>query len=149
LFSYPLNSLLLFPVKLLTQPPIILDTNIFVAAGFKSSCRSAQIVEQVRSGDLQMVWNEETLRETEFIVCKIPPLRWEKFSNLFLLENCYSGPLFPQHFQQISDRADLKFAALAEATGSILVTMDRDFLSVRDTLAITIMTPYEFADGLL
>jgi hypothetical protein len=45
-----------------------------------------------------------------------------------------------------SDRADLKFAALAEATGAILVTMDRDFLSVRETLEIAIMTPYEFAD---
>jgi predicted nucleic acid-binding protein len=138
---------LLFPVNLLTQPPIILDTNIFVAAGFKSSCRSAQIVEQVRSGDLRMVWNEETLRETEFIVCKIPPLRWEKFSNLFLLENCYGGPLFPQHFQQIPDRADIKFAALAEVTGAILITMDRDFLGVRETLEIAVMTPYEFAVG--
>lgn len=126
------------------QHAVVLDTNIFVAAGFKSSCRSAQIIEQVRSGDLRMLWSEETLRETEFIVCKIPPLRWDKFSNLFLLENCYSGPLFPEHFPQISDRTDIKFAALAEATGATLITMDRDFLSVRETLEIAIMTPYEF-----
>jgi uncharacterized protein len=128
----------------LTQLSVILDTNIFVAAGFKSTSYSAQIVEQIRSGQLQIVWSEETLQETEFIVRKIPPLSWENFSSLFQLENCYSGPLSPQNFQQISDRADIKFAALAAATGAVLITMDRDFLSVRETLDIVIMTPYEF-----
>lgn len=126
------------------HPLVILDTNIFVAAGFKSASRSAQIIEQVRSGYFQMVWSEETFQETEFVVQKIPPLSWEKFANLFQPENCYYGTLSPQNFQQIPDRADIKFAALAEATGAILITMDRDFLSVRDTLAIAVMTPYEF-----
>lgn len=127
------------------QPSVILDTNIFVAAGFKSTSHSAHIIEQVKSEQLQMVWSEETRQETEFIVRKIPPLAWDKIAYLFQPAHCYNGPLYPQNFQQIADAADIKFAALAEATRAILITMDRDFLSVRDILEIAVMTPYEFA----
>jgi predicted nucleic acid-binding protein len=63
---------------------------------------------------------------------------------IFRPEDCYCGTLFPERFQQILDRADLKFAALSDATGCPLITMDKGILSVRDTLAVPILMPFEF-----
>jgi uncharacterized protein len=124
---------------------VLLDTNVFVAAGFKPKSHSAQIIGQVRDGLLRMVWNEQTREETAFILCKIPPLSWNTIAPLFRPENRYLGDLFPERFDLISDPADIKFAALADATGAVLITMDRDLLSVRDAVAIAIWTPSEFA----
>jgi predicted nucleic acid-binding protein len=123
---------------------VILDTNILVASGFKPKSDSARIVEQVRCGLLQMLWTEQTRDEAEIIISKIPPLSWEKVSKLFRLENYYGGALFPERFPQIPDKADIKFAALSDATGAPLITMDKAFLSVRDTLAVPMLMPYEF-----
>ncbi|WP_404788182.1 putative toxin-antitoxin system toxin component, PIN family [Altericista sp. CCNU0014] len=129
----------------MTLQAVLLDTNVFVAAGFKPKSHSAQIVAQVRDGLLPMVWNEQTRQETAFIVRKIPPLSWDAIAPLFRLEDCYLGDLFPERFALISDPADIKFAALADATGAVLITMDRDLLSIRDAVAIAIWTPSEFA----
>jgi uncharacterized protein len=128
----------------MTLQAVLLDTNVFVAAGFKPKSHSAKIVGLVRDGLLRMVWNEQTREETAFILCKIPPLSWDAITELFRPEDCYTGNLFPERFNQISDRADIKFAALADATDAVLITMDRDLLSIRDSVAIAILTPSEF-----
>lgn len=128
----------------MTLRAVLLDTNVFVAAGFKPRSHSAQIVGHVRDGLLPMVWNEQTHQETAFIVRKIPPLSWDAIAPLFRPEDCYTGDLFPDRFDLISDPADIKFAALADATGAVLITMDNDLLSIRDSVAIAILTPSEF-----
>jgi predicted nucleic acid-binding protein len=125
-------------------PSVILDTNIFVASGFKPKSYSAKIVEQVRSGHLRMVWSEQTRKETEFIVRKIPPLSWSTFEDLFRPENCYTGELFPERFHHIPDNDDIKFAALSDTTGAILITMDKDLLDVRDMVSVKIHMPFEY-----
>src|SRR2546425_7311092 len=68
----------------------ILDTNVFVAAGFKPSSRSARIVDAVRAGRLRMVWNDATRREIERVLSRIPPLRGEDVSELFRDEDRYT-----------------------------------------------------------
>jgi predicted nucleic acid-binding protein len=128
----------------MTVPTVILDTNILVASGFNPKSHSAQIVEQVRCRQLRLVWTEQTRYEAELIIGKIPPLSWERISILFCLENCYSGALFPEHFQHIPDKADIKFVALSDATSVPLITMDKGLLNMRDTLTITILMPFEF-----
>lgn len=128
----------------MTTPAVILDTNVLVASGFNPKSHSAQIVEQVRYGLLRMTWAEQTREETEFIIRKIPPLSWSAIAELFRLEDRYSGPLFPERFQQIPDKADLIFAALSDATDIPLITMDKGILSVRDTLAVPVLMPFEF-----
>jgi predicted nucleic acid-binding protein len=128
----------------MTIPAVILDTNVLVASGFNPKSDSAQIVEQVRSGLLQMLWTEQTHDEAEVIISKIPPLSWEKIAVLFRIENYYGGTLFPERFQQVPDKADIKFAALSDATGATLITMDKAFLSVRDTLTVPMLMPFEF-----
>jgi predicted nucleic acid-binding protein len=129
------------PMKI---PAVILDTNVLVASGFNPKSHSAQIVEQVRCVLLRMTWAEQTRDEAEWIVRKIPPLSWTAIAELFRSEDCYYGALFPERFQQIPDQADIKFAALSDATGFPLITMDKGILSVRDTLAVPVWMPFEF-----
>jgi uncharacterized protein len=123
---------------------IILDTNIFVAAGFNRASRSARIVEQVRSGHLRMVWNEQTRRESQFIVNKIPPLSWGNVADLFHEEDRYDGAISPEKFGTIPDEDDRKFAALAAATGAILITNDDHLLDQREQSGLEILTPGEY-----
>jgi predicted nucleic acid-binding protein len=125
---------------------VILDTNVFVAAGFNRRSASARIVEQVRSGQLRMIWNEETRRETQYILSKIPPVSWSKVAALFRDEDRYDGATSPEEFDYIPDADDRKFAALSEATGVALITNDDHLLSNRDRAGLEILTPREYWD---
>jgi predicted nucleic acid-binding protein len=125
-------------------PTVVIDTNVLVASGFNPRSHSAQIVEQVRCGRLRMVWTEQTREEAALIVGKIPPLSWEAIAVLFRPEDCYGGALFPEQFQQIPDKADIKFVALSDATGAPLITMDKELLSFRETLSVPMLMPFEF-----
>lgn len=125
-------------------PAVVIDTNVLIASGFNPKSHSAQIVEQVRCGPLRMVWTEQTRDEAALIVGKIPPLSWEAIALLFRPEDCYDGALFPEQFQQVPDKADIKFAALSDATGAPLITMDKALLSIRETLNVPMLMPFEF-----
>jgi len=127
--------------------PVVLDTNIFVAAGFNANSGSAQMIEAVRSGRLRLVWNDQTYREIQHILGKIPPLRWEKFAELFREPGRFGGETYPQRFEHVPDPADRKFAALAAASGAVLITLDADLLSSREQAAVPILRPSEFLAG--
>lgn len=126
---------------------VILDTNIFVAAGFNANSSSAQLLEAVRSGHLRLVWDDQTYQETQHILRKIPPLRWQKFAELFQACNCFSGQTHPEEFEYVPDPADRKFAALAAATAAILITLDADLLNSREHSPVPILRPSEFLAG--
>jgi uncharacterized protein len=123
---------------------VILDTNVFVAAGFKHHSTSARILHEVRTGRLRMVWNEATRRETKHVLGKIPPLSWDNVAELFRTEDCYRNPTHPERFHSVADRDDRKYAALAAATGAALVTSDDHLLRGRDQIRVEILTPGEF-----
>jgi uncharacterized protein len=127
-----------------TLTPVVLDTNVFVAAGFNPRSASAKILEAVRQGQLRMVWNDETRRETEHIMQQIPPLRAHVASDLFRPEDRYSAATYPERFAYIPDPDDRKFAALAHAAGAILITNDNHLLRHRDRMDLTVLTPNEF-----
>jgi predicted nucleic acid-binding protein len=91
-----------------------------------------------------MIWSEQTQQEAFLIVGKIPPLSWEVIAGLFRSEDGYTGALFPERFQHIADKSDIKFAALSDATGAPLITMDKGLLGIRETLAVPILMPFEF-----
>jgi len=93
-----------------------------------------------------MIWNEETRRETRFIVDKIPPLSWSDFAELFHEEDRYRGQTDRDRFAHIPDPDDRKFAALAEAAGAVLLTNDEHLLSNRDQMALKILTPREYCN---
>lgn len=127
---------------------VVLDTNIFIAAAFNRGSYSARIIQAIRERQLQLCWNEQTRRETEQLLRKIPRLSWDDFSSLFR-ENCDQGKTDLEQFSFVADLEDRKFAALAEAAGAILITQDQDLLSVRSLTHVPILTPREFVEQTL
>ena len=128
-------------------PAVVLDTNVFVAAGFKPGSDSARIIDGVRRGELRMIWNDATRRETRSILEKIPPLSWSAVADLFRDEERCTAETDPERFTQISDPDDRKFAALAHASGAILVSRDADLLSNPHRIDVLVLTPSEYMAG--
>jgi uncharacterized protein len=128
----------------MTSPPVVLDTNVLVAAGFKPRSASAKIVDAVKQGQLRMVWNDATRREIEHIIGKIPPLRAHADARLFRPADQFTGPTDPERFTFIPDPDDRKFAALAEAAGATLISNDEHLLAHRDRITVPVLTPGEF-----
>jgi predicted nucleic acid-binding protein len=125
---------------------IVVDTNVFVAAGFNPRSASARILAAVREGRLRLIWNEPTRRETELILRRIPRLKWEEVADLFRPEGEFTGPVAPEAFGLIPDPDDRKFAALSAAANVPLVTNDNHLLAHRNTLGIEVLTPREFLE---
>lgn len=125
-------------------PPLVLDTNIFVAAGFNPKSSSAQIIKALRSGHLRLVWDHQTHQETQRIIDKIPPLSWDHFAELFQERDRFRGQTQPEQFTHVPDFTDRKFAALAAATGAVLITLDTDLLHSREQAQVLILRPHEF-----
>ncbi len=90
-----------------------------------------------------MVWNDETRRETEHIVRKIPPLSWLAVEALYRPEDRNAGPTDSDAFGFVEDPDDRKFAALAAAAGATLITLDDHLLGVRERAGVPILTPGE------
>jgi predicted nucleic acid-binding protein len=125
-------------------PPVVVDTNVFVAAGFNPGRDAARVLAAVRAGTLRLVWDDATRREVEYIHGKIPPLSGADLSGLFRPEGQYGGPTRPDQFAFIPDPADRKFAALAAAAGAVLLTNDRHLLIGRPGGGPVVLTPGEF-----
>jgi predicted nucleic acid-binding protein len=126
------------------SPPVVLDTNVFVAAGFNSRSASARIVDAVKQGRLRMVWNDRTRREIERIVQRIPPLSHRTVADLFRPADQVVAATHPEQFGEIPDPDDRKFAALALAAGAVLISNDKHLLASRDQLDVQVLTPSEF-----
>ena len=123
---------------------IVIDTNVFVAAGFNQRSAAARILAAVREGHFQLIWNEPTRRETEMILRRIPHLDWERVADLFRPEAEFTGPVDPESFALVPDPEDRKFAALSAAAQAPLVTNDNDLLAHRDMVGIDVLTPRGF-----
>ena len=107
---------------------VVLDTNVFVAAGFNPISHSARLVAAVRDGRLRMVWDDSTRAEIEHVMRQIPRLSWTRVADLFRSEDRFAGATNPQAFSFVPDPADRKFAALADAVPAPLVTSDAGLL---------------------
>ena len=126
--------------------PVVLDTNIFVAAGFNPNSVSARLLEAAKQGHIHMVWNDATRREIEQILGQIPPLRPHALAvaDLFRRADRFAGATYPERFVEIADPDDRKFAALAVAAGAALVSNDDHLLRHREHLEVPVLTPREF-----
>jgi uncharacterized protein len=123
---------------------IVIDTNVFVAAGFNAKNASARILAAIRESRFQLVWNEPTRRETEFVLRRIPPLRWDRFADLFRPAGEFTRRVDPDDFTFIEDPEDRKFAALAAAAEVPLVTSDDHLLAHRILFDFDVLTPPSF-----
>ena len=128
---------------------VVLDTNLFVAAGFNPRSRSARILGEVARGALAMAWNDATRGEIRAVLSQIPPLSWERWADLFREEHRHRGQIHPERFSQVPDPDDRKFAALAEAAGATLVSNDAHLLNERQQYDFPILSPGEFWDSYL
>lgn len=123
---------------------VILDTNVFVGAGFRDSSASSEIVGRLEDGELYLVWNAATRRETERILRRIPPLGWDRVAHLFRDEHRYERPIDTSGYGHVAGTMDREFLALAEATGTPLVSSDSDLLGVRGTASVPVLSPSEY-----
>ena len=94
-----------------------------------------------------MIWHRTTRRETERGVRRVPPLDWQRFAPLFRPEWEHPADLTP--FGAIEDPDDRKFAALAAATQSVLISNDDHLLARRDQLPVRVLKPSEFLAELI
>jgi predicted nucleic acid-binding protein len=127
-------------------PRVVLDTNVFVAAGFRAGSASAQLVDAVRQGAMVLVWNEATRREARAVLRRIPRLSWADFEPLFGEAGYFGGETHVEDHLEVPDASDRKFAALAQAADAVLVSSDQDLLDGRASSAVTIVTPGEALD---
>ena len=123
---------------------VVIDTNVFVAAGFNSRSAAARILVAVRAGYFLLVWNKPTRRETETILHRIPGLDWARVEDLFRPEGEFTGPVDPDAFVMIADWDDRKFVALSAAATTPLVTSDNDVLAQQRAVGIEILSPRAF-----
>ena len=123
---------------------VVIDTNVFVAAGFNSRSAAARILVAVRAGYFLLVWNKPTRRETETILHRIPGLDWARVADLFRPEGEFTGPVDPDAFVMIADRDDRKFVALSAAATTPLVTNDNHVLAQQRAVGIEILSPRAF-----
>ena len=122
---------------------LVLDTNVLVAAAFRPHGAAAAIVARARAGELLVVWNAATRRESERIVRRIPPIAASRVLEVFMPAGELTEVVDESAFRFISDPDDRKFAALACATQATLLTQDAHLLSERERLSCRVMTPHE------
>ena len=127
---------------------VVLDTNVFVAAGFKPRSHSARLIEGVRNRSLEMVWHRTTREETRKMLTRIPRVSWQAVEGLFLPEHEVQGTLDLSRYDFVPDADDRKFAALGELADCPIITSDDDLLSNRDRLSVAVVTPREFIEAL-
>ena len=123
---------------------VVVDTNVFVAAGFNPSSASARVLDGIREGWFRLIWNQPTRGETEMILRRIPRLDWRVAADFFRPDGEFGGQVDPGAFTAIADPDDRKFAALAAAANAPLVTNDKLVLAQRGRIGIEIATPREF-----
>ncbi|MEQ8349689.1 MAG: PIN domain-containing protein [Sneathiellaceae bacterium] len=129
------------------EPPlVVLDTNVFVAAGFNPRSSSAALVGLVRAGRLCLAWDEATRAETRHVLDRIPPLGWAAVTALFEAGRRFEAMAGQHGFAEIGDPSDRKFAALAQRADAPLISSDSDLLSVRHLLQVRIHSPSEGLD---
>ena len=124
---------------------VVLDANVFVAAGFNPCSHSARLVEAVRGRRLRMIWDDATHAEIEHVMRQIPGLSWTGIADLFRSEDRFGGSTHPEAFGFVPDPADRKFAALAEAVQAPLVTSDAGLLNASGQMSVAVLKPSEFA----
>lgn len=123
---------------------VVLDTNIFVAAGFNPRSHSARVVAAVRAGDLGMAWSAATRDEVAHVLGRIPRRSWEEAAGLFRPADEVRGPLDLARFVAVPDPADRPFAALAAAADATLLSNDEHLLGHAPALGVRVQTPGDF-----
>ncbi len=128
------------------DPPVVVDTNVFIAAAFKPRSDSGRVVEAIRLGRVRLIWSEATRSETETLMRRIPPISWQAVADLFQEENRRSDDADRGAFSSVPDHEDRKFAALAASSRATLVSLDHHLLGAELEDVCVVCTPSAFLD---
>ena len=128
-------------------PGVVIDTNIFVAAGFKPDSASGRLIRAIREGRVRMPWSDATRAEIRAVLTRIPPLSWTEVEDLFRADERVGGDPDESGLDWVADPSDLKFAAVARVTGAILVSNDDHLLARRAEATFTVLRPGEYGQG--
>lgn len=126
---------------------VVVDTNVFVAAGFHPRSRSAEIFHLVRARKLHLIWSDRIRDEVNHTVGRIRMLPHDLLDGLFREENRRDEPGDLAEYAYVEDPADRVFAALAASAGAILITTDHHLLQWRERIPAPVVRPGEFMDG--
>ncbi len=129
-----------------TLERVVLDSSVVIAGLFRPQSDSGRILQQLRDGRLQLVWDEATCRETRRLVQRIPPIDWGAVETLYRPEDRWDTrgqhpPGSPGAFEQVSDPDDRKFARLAWESQAILLSLDAHLLEVDGLSGLDVRRP--------
>ena len=125
--------------------PIIVDTNILVAAGYSETSSSRKIILAVLEEKLEMIVSEAILREYRFILPRA--LRRREFMPQIESAILKARPIVPSIYGGIVplDPDDTKFLEAAHSVGNVtVVTNDDHLLALRDSASVRIERPSVF-----
>ena len=134
------------PKGVTSAPPVILDANVLVGAGFRPESASGRLVAAVRAGALRQTWTDATRGEAEAVLDVIPPLGLPV--GVFAEAGRFDGPLDTSALPAEIGNMDRALGALALATKAPLVTSDRALAEAARTLGATVWSPSEAAHRL-
>jgi putative PIN family toxin of toxin-antitoxin system len=132
-------------------PRIAFDTNLLVAALTKHTGASARILHAWRSGEIEVVASDATIREAEYVV----GAGWlsrivgrgpvEELLDDLRTHTVRVDPQARVTDLPLKDPGDLRMLEAAlEGHAQYVVTTDREFLSHRGHGAVEFVTPLEF-----
>jgi putative PIN family toxin of toxin-antitoxin system len=126
-----------------TVPPVVLDTNVLVAAAYNPGSASRRVVEACLSGELTAVLSPALRREYEFILARA--VRGQTYLEQIrrLLDS--AEVIDPAQTPRVvpDDPEDDKLVAAALAAGAVLVTNDAHLLAVAGHKGLRVVRPNE------
>jgi predicted nucleic acid-binding protein len=130
---------------------IVLDTNILVSGLLSASGPPAWILEALLAGELTLALDaanreeyERVLQRSEF---SLPPARVNEVLTA-VEQGAFQVVAAPRLGVSLPDPDDEPFLAVAQATGSILVTGNVRHYPARSRGGVEVLTPRQFVDHL-
>ena len=127
-----------------TYDRVVLDTNVFVAAGFNPRSHSARLLDAVRLGRLRMVWGQFHPGGSGTCIAADSATVLDQRRSAVSAEDKFEGTTQPQKFSFVPDPADRKLAAKADAARVPLVTSDGGLQMAAAQMKIPVLKPGEF-----
>ncbi len=123
---------------------VVLDTNVIIDGIKDEYSYEKQIIDAVRSGDIEAFANLQTIQENKLIMRRlVENPEYEKEINEFF--TMVKQVRNPRQIHVVKDREDNKILESAvEARADYLITRDNDLLSLENYGEVEIITPTQF-----
>ncbi len=123
---------------------VVLDTNVIIDGLRDEYSYEKQIIDAVRSGEIEAFANHQTIRENKLIMRRLVdhPEYEQEINQLFSQIN---QVINRRQVHIVADREDNKILESAvEAGAEYLITRDNDLLNVEEHQGVKIVTPATF-----